>query len=183
MTLLQTLIRPDREEHTQRAEVAKAANLLQVGEFQFLQLAYSEWHGREMSEELINRLFMRYMLYDQTPYWARHFAHHILGLDRQGELDEEDPAYHKYDRDYGEKLSRDVSRFVIAAAILVSLMGGALWLGHLIAGESASLLPPYFTQKRDEKHGEGTQNQGNAPRTGPPEHRLKSPRLTPGNAS
>ena len=66
-TFFQTLIRPDREESAQRAEVAKAANLLQVGEFQFLQLAYSEWHGEEMSEELINHLFMAYMLYDQVP--------------------------------------------------------------------------------------------------------------------
>ena len=99
MTLLQTLIRPDREESAQRAEVARAANLLQVGEFQFLQLAYSRWHGEEMPEEVINRMFMAYMLHDQVPYWARHHAHHILALDGQGALDEADPAYHRYDRD------------------------------------------------------------------------------------
>ena len=36
----QTLIQPDREEHPERALIARAANLLQVGEFQLLQLAY-----------------------------------------------------------------------------------------------------------------------------------------------
>lgn len=70
MTLLQAFIRPDREENARRAEVARAANLLQVGELQFLQLAYDEWRGREMPEDLINRLFTAYMLHDQTPWWA-----------------------------------------------------------------------------------------------------------------
>ena len=70
MTLLQALIRPDRGENARRAEVARAANLLQVGELQFLQLAYDEWRGREMPEALINRLFTAYMLHDQTPWWA-----------------------------------------------------------------------------------------------------------------
>ena len=147
VTFFQTLIRPDREESAQRAEVAKAANLLQVGEFQFLQLAYSKWHGEEMSEELINHLFMAYMLYDQVPYWARHHAHHILALDEQGELNENDPAYHRYDKDYGKKLPVDIKRFIVTAAIMVSVMTGIFWLSHLVAGESTSFLPPYFTKK------------------------------------
>lgn len=147
MTLLQTLIRPDREESAQRAEVARAANLLQVGEFQFLQLAYSQWHGEEMPEELIDRMFMAYMLHDQVPYWARHHAHHILALDGRGALDEGDPAYHRYDRDYGKKPPSDVWRFAVVAALLVSIMTGFLWLSHLVAGESASFLLPYFTKK------------------------------------
>ncbi len=147
MTLLQTLIRPDREESARRAEVARAANLLQVGEFQFLQLAYSAWHGREMSGELIDRLFRGYMLHDQVPYWARRYARHILALDGRGELNEEDPAWRRYDRDYGREVSGDALRFIAAALLLASLLGGALWIGHLVAGESASFLPPYFTKK------------------------------------
>ena len=42
-------------------------------------------------------------------------------------------------------------RFIVAAAIVVSLMGGVLGLGHLVAGESASFLPPYFTKKELKK--------------------------------
>ena len=147
VTFFQTLIRPDREESAQRAEVAKAANLLQVGEFQFLQLAYSEWYGEEMSEELINQLFMAYMLYDQVPFWARRHAHQILALDKQGELDENDPAYHRYDKDYGKKLPADIKRFIVTATLMVSIMTGIVWLSHLVAGESTSFLPPYFEKK------------------------------------
>ncbi len=74
MELFQTLIRPDREENSQRAEVCKAANFLQVGEFQFLQLAYREWHKDEMPEELTNSIFKSYMLHDEVPHWARHYG-------------------------------------------------------------------------------------------------------------
>lgn len=147
VTFFQTLIRPDKEESAQRAEVAKAANLLQVGEFQFLQLAYSEWHGEEMSEELINSMFMSYMLYDQVPYWARHHAYQILELDRRGELNDRDPAYHRYDKDYGKIRPKDVKRFIVNAAIMVSVLTGVVWLCHLAAGESTSFLPPYFEKK------------------------------------
>ncbi len=152
-TFLQTLIRPDREESGQRAEVAKAASLLQVGEFQFLQLAYSEWHGEEMSEELINNLFMSYMLYDQVPCWARHHAHQILALDKRGELNENDPAYHRYDKDYGKRFPGDIKRFIVTATLMVSIMTGIVWLSHLVAGESTSFLPPYFEKKELKKMG------------------------------
>ena len=150
-TFLQTLIRPDKEESAQRTEVAKAANLLQVGEFQFLQLAYSEWHGEEMPEELINNLFMSYMLHDQVPYWAGHHAHQILELDRRGELNDRAPAYHRYDKDYSKIRPRDVKRFTVTAAIMVSILTGIVWLSHLVAGESTSFLPPYFEKKELEK--------------------------------
>ena len=78
MEFFQTLIRPDREENSQRAEVCKAANHLQVGEFQFLQLAYREWHKDEMPEELSNSIFKSYMLRDEVPHWARHYGRRII---------------------------------------------------------------------------------------------------------
>ncbi len=34
-SLWQTLLRPDREENPDRADMVKAANILQIGEFQF----------------------------------------------------------------------------------------------------------------------------------------------------
>ena len=64
MNLLQTLMRPDREEMElgERTLVAKAANILQVGEFQLLQLAYQGWHNRDLPEALVSQLFSSYML-------------------------------------------------------------------------------------------------------------------------
>ncbi len=164
MTLLQALIRPDREENAWRAEVARAANLLQVGEFQFLQLAYDEWHGREMPEDLINRLFTAYMLHDQAPWWARRCARRVLALDGRGELNEEDPAWRRYDRNYGQAPSKDARRFIAVALLLASLLGGTLWIGHLVAGESASFLPPYFTRK-ELREMAGEREAGNAAKT------------------
>ena len=54
----QTLLKPDREdpEAKERAEVARAADILMIGEFQFLQLAYYEWHGDDLPVELVDKL-------------------------------------------------------------------------------------------------------------------------------
>ena len=50
MSLLQALLHPDHEERvtTDRALVASAANFLDIGEFQLLQLAYWEWYGENI---------------------------------------------------------------------------------------------------------------------------------------
>jgi len=44
MNFFETLIHPDREEleNAERVLVCRAANVLQIGEFQLLQLAYKE---------------------------------------------------------------------------------------------------------------------------------------------
>ena len=70
MNLFQTLMRPDKEESElgERMLVAKAANMLQVGEFQLLQLAYRDWHDKDLSESLITILFSSYMLKDEVPH-------------------------------------------------------------------------------------------------------------------
>jgi hypothetical protein len=145
---IQTLIRPDREENPQRAEVGRAANLLQIGEFQFLQLAYNEWFSEEMPEPLCKSLFMGYMLYNKVPNWARHYARRILALDREGALNERDPSYHRYDSDYHSNVPQGTIKFCAAVAIVVAFIGGILWIGHMMTdGESTSILPPYFEKK------------------------------------
>ena len=74
----------------------------------------------------------------RTRYWK---------LDSRGELNDRDPAYHRYDKDYGKIRPRDVKRFIVTAAIMVSILTGVVWLSHLVAGESTSFLPPYFEKK------------------------------------
>jgi hypothetical protein len=145
---IQTLIHPDREENPQRAEVTRAANLLQVGEFQFLQLAYKEWFSEEMPEPRCNSLFMGYMLYDKVPHWARHYARRILALYREGTLNGRDPFYHRYDSDYHSNVPQGTIKFCAAVAIVVVFIAGILWIGHMMTdGESTSILPPYFEKK------------------------------------
>ena len=101
--LFQTLLRPDQEEleNIARGEVTRAANYLEVGEFQLLQLAYREWHQEELSEERANQLFNTYMLQDTVPHWAGHYARQVLRLAEAGRLDEAAARYHRYDHDFG----------------------------------------------------------------------------------
>ena len=144
MDFFKTLIRPDREKHPERAEVGHAANLLQIGEFQFLQLAYTEWFGHEMPEAMFDRLFDSFMLGDGVPFWARHHARKIIALDAHDKLDDADPAYHRYDTNYVTHVPHGVRRFIVATTIVVGFMCGGILVGHFSVGEGTSILPPYF---------------------------------------
>jgi hypothetical protein len=143
----QTLLHPDREEDSDRAEVAKAANLLQIGEFQLLQLAYCAWHGEEMPEAACDPIFRSYMLLSRVPAWARHYARRVIELDERGELDDRDPRYHRYDAEYFKALPLGARRLVFALCCLFFVMGGSLAVGHLAPAEVTSVLPPYFSER------------------------------------
>ncbi len=146
MNFFQTLLRPDFEEEPDKALVARAANLVQVGEFQFLQLAYREWHGENMPEAMTDRLFAQYMLYDQVPAWARHYARRIIELDRQGRLDDQDPRFHRFDHDYKTVVPEGVRRFALAASMIVVVLVGSVVIGDFTADKGTSILPPYFNE-------------------------------------
>lgn len=149
MNLFETLIHPDKEEDTERAEVARAANLLQVGEFQVLQLAYKEWFGRELPEALVDRLFAAYMFQNDVPFWARQYSRNILRLDDQGGLDDMNPAYHRYDSDFRSQAAPDgVLRFCMAVGFVVLCLGGGIMIAETSTGNGTSVFPPYFD--RDE---------------------------------
>lgn len=124
MNFFKAVIHPDKEEleFAERHQVCQAANALQVGEFQFLQLAYEEWHGHAMPEALVARLFSTYMLENEVPHWARHFARVVLIRAEQGRLDENDPRYHRFDHDYVTQVPRGMQRFCTAVGILAFLM-------------------------------------------------------------
>ena len=145
-SLFQTLMRPDREECAERAEVARAANLLQIGEFQLLQLAYHDWHGEDVAPEAINRLFKSYMIEKVVPHWARHYARRIVALDEDGMLDDREPRYHRYDVDTRTHVRHGVRQFCIVAAAVTVCIGGALWISYLAAGGNTAVLPPYFDE-------------------------------------
>ena len=129
VSFFQTLLRPDREEDPQRAEVAKAANLLQIGEFQLLQLAFADWHGYELPAEMCDKMFRNYMLRGEVPLWARHSARRIIVKAELDDLDDRDPVYHRYDCDYYKALPLGARRLAWAVCCLVFVMGGALFVG------------------------------------------------------
>ncbi len=139
-----TFFHPDRDENPERAEVARAANYLQIGEFQLLQLAYQSWHGEEMPKALHNTIFYTYMLEDKVPAWARHYARRIVQAAELGGIDDQDPAYHRYDDDYGTTLPAGVRRFIVAATLVVGIVGGGVITSHYVTEPTSSILPPYF---------------------------------------
>lgn len=149
MNFFETLLHPDREELEmgERMIVSSAANLLQVGEFQFLQLAYREWFNEDLPEALVARLFSSYMLRDEVPHWARHYARLILSREQRGQLNDNDPAYHRYDNDYHTLVPKGVRQFCAAVALLAVFMVTALLVAGMTVDKPTSLLPPYFNEK------------------------------------
>ena len=51
--LVKTLIKPDWDDNPKRSEIIHAANLLQIGEIQLIQLAYKGWYKKEFHEDKI----------------------------------------------------------------------------------------------------------------------------------
>jgi hypothetical protein len=147
MRLFEVLLHPEREEDLSRTEIARAANELQVGEFQFLQLAYHHWHGTDMPEGLIDSLFSQYMLESDVPAWARHYAREVLKAAAQGAIDETDPRFHRYDDDYATPLPTGLRRFLAASFVVVLVIGGGIGFSVFIDSTTTQLLPPYFEEE------------------------------------
>lgn len=149
MNLFQTLMRPDGEELEmgQRTLVLKAANILQVGEFQLLQLAYRDWYDKDLPEALISRLFSTYMLENEVPHWARHYARKIIDADATHALNDNAAAFHVYDHEYRTSVPGGVRRFWTAVALLTLFIGGAITLADLSVTTPASQFPPYLNEE------------------------------------
>ncbi len=143
----ETLIRPDKDDDSDCNEIAQAANLLQIGEFQLLQLAYFSWHGQEMSEEESNVTFQTYMIGALVPPWARHYARQIIARAERGDLEDSDPKFHRYDSEYFTAVPLGARRLAVAVTCLVVVVGGGLLVGHLAPAVSTSILPPYFDEE------------------------------------
>ena len=76
--LVKTLIKPDWDDNSKRSEILNAANLLQIGEFQLIQLAYKVWYKKDLPEDKINKIFSEYMVTEIIPIWVTHYAQDIL---------------------------------------------------------------------------------------------------------
>ena len=72
--LLKTLIKPDWDDSPKRSEIIQAANLIQIGEFQLIQLAYKNWYKEDLPEEKINYIFNEYMVTGIIPIWVTYLS-------------------------------------------------------------------------------------------------------------
>ncbi len=67
--------------------VGIASELLQISEFDFFRLAYSQWFGRDIPVPRLEHIFAEYVFEDIVPYWVRHLSRRVLKRSDQGVLD------------------------------------------------------------------------------------------------
>ena len=150
--LLRTLIKPDWDASPKRSEVLHAANLLQIGEFQLIQLAYKLWYKENLPEDKINNIFSEYMVSGIIPIWVTAYAKDILKLDKANVLYSYDEKYHVYDHEFGayiyDKKQRR-RRGVLYATIIafVFIASHYMAINYVEDNESASFYPPYIEKQ------------------------------------
>ena len=150
--LIKTLIKPDWEDNPKRSEILNAANLLEIGEFQLIQLAYKAWYKEDLPEDKINKIFSEYMVTEIIPIWVTHYAQDILKLSKANVLDPDNEKYHVYEHEFGNYIPDEKKRR--ARGIFYATIIGIVFIGsHYMAikyvdiEESASFYPPYIEKK------------------------------------
>ena len=150
--LLKTLIKPDWDDNPKRSEILHAANLLHIGEFQLIQLAYKSWYHEDLPEDKINKIFSEYMVTGIIPIWVTHYAQDILKLNKANVLDSFNDKYHVYDHEFGKYISTEKQRK--RRGVFYALIIGIVFIGsHYMAinyvedEESASFYPPYVEKR------------------------------------
>ena len=150
--LLKTLIKPDWDENPKRSEILHAANLLQIGEFQLIQLAYKVWYGENLPEDKINNIFSEYMVNEIIPIWVTAYAKDILTLDKANVLDSYNEKYHVYDHEFGTYIYDNKQRRrrgVVYATIIAIVFIGSHYMAinYVEDEESAGFYPPYIEKR------------------------------------
>jgi len=149
---LHTLIKPDWDNNPERSEILDAANLLQIGEFQLIQLAYKVWFKENLPEDKINKIFEEYMINGIIPIWVTYYAKDIIKLDNANVLNDYDEKYHIFDHEFGEYIYDNKYRkkrgiqyaiIIILAFIITHFMA----ISYVEVEESASFYPPYIEKR------------------------------------
>tara|TARA_B100000029_G_scaffold307333_1_gene300112 strand:+ start:297 stop:785 length:489 start_codon:yes stop_codon:yes gene_type:complete len=145
--LVKTLIQPDWDDNPKRSEIIHAANLLQIGEFQLIQLAYKDWYKKELPEEKINKIFSEYMVTGIIPIWVTYYASDIIKMDNAKVLNNHDEKYHIYDHEFGSYI-RDEKQRKKRGIFYAIIIGFVFISSHYMAAnyseEPASFYPPYI---------------------------------------
>jgi len=144
--LLKTLIKPDWDENPKRSEILHAANLLQIGEFQLIQLAYKVWYNEELPEKKISKIFSEYMVRGIIPIWVAYYARDIIKLDASKKLNNYDQKYHIYDHEFGEYIPNERYRrrrgyFYLTIIAFVFIASHYMAINYV--EEPAGFYPPY----------------------------------------
>ena len=149
---IHTLIKPDWDNNPKRSEILDAANLLQIGEFQLIQLAYKIWYKEDLPEDKINKIFSEYMVTGIIPIWVTYYAKDILKLNQANVLDSYNEKYHVYDHEFGAYIYDNKQRRrrgVVYATIIaiVFIASHYMAINYVEDEESASFYPPYIEKR------------------------------------
>ena len=145
--LLKTLIKPDWDDNPKRSEILHAANLLQIGEFQLIQLAYKAWYYEDLPEDRINKIFSEYMVTGIIPIWVTFYAQDILKMSEVNVLDSYNEKYHVYDHEFGEYIYSEKqrrNRGILYATIVVLVFITTHYMAANYFEEPAGFFPPYI---------------------------------------
>lgn len=148
--LLKTLIKPDWDDDPKRSTIIQAANLIQIGEFQLIQLAYKAWHKQDLPENKINIIFNEYMVTGIVPIWVTYYATDIIKLDKANVLNSYNKKYHVYDHEFGDYISDDKqrkSRGIFYTIIIGLVFVASHYLAINSVEESAGFYPPYIEKR------------------------------------
>ena len=148
--LVKTLIKPDWDDNPKRSEILYAANLLQIGEFQLIQLAYKVWYKKDLPEDKINKIFSEYMVTEIIPIWVPYYARDIIKMEYAKALNIHDKKYHVYDHEFGsyirdEKQRRN--RGIFYAIIIGFVFISSHYMAANYSEEPAGFYPPYIEKR------------------------------------
>ena len=142
-----TLIKPDWDDSPKRSEILSAANLLHIGEFQLIQLAYKVWYREELPEDRIDKIFSEYMVTGIIPIWVTYYARDIIKLHKANVLNSYDVKYHVYDHEFGEYIYSEKqrrNRGILYATIVVLVFITTHYMAANYSEEPAGFYPPYI---------------------------------------
>ena len=145
--LIKTLIKPDWEDNPKRSEILNAANLLQIGEFQLIQLAYKVWYNQDLPEEKISKIFSEYMVSGIIPIWVTYYANDIIKMENASVLNSYDKKYHIYDHEFGGYIYNDKQRKrrgIFYTTIIALVFIGTHYMAANYVEEPAGFYPPYI---------------------------------------
>ena len=150
--LVKTLVKPDWDDNPKRSEILHAANLLQIGEFQLIQLAYKTWYNKDLPEEKISKIFSEYMISGIIPIWVTYYARDIIKMENAKVLNAYEEKYHVYDHEFGSYISNDKQRkrrgIFYAIIIGIAFIGSHyMAINYVDIEKSASFYPPYVEKK------------------------------------
>ncbi len=150
--LLKTLVKPDWDDNPKRSEILYAANILQIGEFQLIQLAYKVWFREDLPENKINKIFEEYMIRGIMPIWVTYYAKDIIKLDNANVLNSYDEKYHVYDHEFGTYIYDNKQRRrrgVLYATIIaiVFIASHYMAINYVDDEGSAGFYPPYIEKR------------------------------------